>query len=428
MSPEQAKAELDSAEELPISQGQITFIAREVMSRAAEESVPGRGRHRNLPTPLRRILGRAAIPVAAVLLLGVGALWWSRGTSNGVAWAEVASRMAGAKTVTFWMEPHYANPQGDTGHLRWFREYHSDPGWMRREYYDGPVPPEQEQSPLLWKYQIRRIAGPAADEHHIYPLEQRAWHEVTRDYWYSEPNQVADWWQRLGAITSDATREVGREQLGDVSTVVFKAVGKKLWGPPWRGSADTPATLRIWVDTTTSFPVRIRFLGRSSDGTTVEQTMEDVRWNVQFPDDFFDVPQGFEIIEGATRVYLPRGTRLKNGVTFSVRFQNGPVIYTDGDVTSAELIRLSPQGTVEKVFFGLPAEVEKRWQRLAAKIQQEDLAIATPRPVLYTFTNEIDEQLEYWHAHSAPRAFDVSALGKTEEQFVADYLEMPLRE
>ena len=369
----------------------------------------------------RRVRWSAAAAVAAAVVLVIG--FWpgkaGRGPGNGIAWADVAQQLATVKNVSFWMEPRYVSADGNPGHLPWFREYHQDPSLMRREYYGkgndyAPKPPDQRETPILRDYEIRRINGQEQQWYNVYPGTKKVLHDITFGYPHDRTFQVQDWWNRLQEISSDAAKKVGDQVIGGKSTIVFEAAADKLWGYPSEKGAVT--NLRIWVDRSTSLPVRVQFTGKYPNGTFVEQTMEDMRWDVDLPADFFMPPVDFTMQEHMRHFYLPEGTRLKDGVRVRLYAENGFEIFNETQVEGVECMRASAQGIVIDVHFGLPQEMRNRWQQTWPKIEGG---------LFYDFNGELTANRDGWHTHTFPKDLDLSKLGLTVEQFQTKYLQMP---
>jgi outer membrane lipoprotein-sorting protein len=366
---------------------------------------------------------RSIVGVAASIAIVVAFAWFFVASSGGPAWADVAARLATVRNVGFWMQPHSVGADGHADHLPWFREYHQDPGLMRREYYgvsdgrESPTPPQQKEPVPLESYQICRIEG---DRQQWYDVNvpskfRHVEHHVTIGYSHDRTYQAQDWWNRLQEISSDAARKVDVQVLGDKPCTVFEADVDKLWGYPSQKGAVTK--LRIWVDKGPSLPVRVQFTGRYPDGTTVEQTMEDMRWDQNLPAEFFVPPTGYPTLELGTSIYLPEGTRLKDGVRARLYAENGFEIFNETQVERVTSMAASAQGIVGRVNIRPSQEFCDRWQQIWPKIGDGKL--------LYDFNGELTADYGTWHTHSFPVGFDLSGLGLTAEQFQSKYLEMP---
>ncbi len=371
----------------------------------------------------RRRIMRSIFGVAASIAIVIALAWFLVASSGGPAWADVVARLATVRNVGFWMQPRYVGADGKADHLPWFREYHQDPGLMRREYYgtsdgrESPIPPQQTEPAPLESYQICRIERDKQQWYdvNVHSRFRHILHHVAIGYPHDRPYQVQDWWNRLQEIRSDAARKAGEETIGGMPCIVFEAAVDKLWGYPSQKGAVTK--LRIWVDKGTLLPLRVQFTGRYPDGLSVEQTMEDMRWDQDLPADFFVPPANYPTGEGGTSIYLPEGTRLKDGVRARLYAENGFEIFNETQVERVEYLKASPQGIVGRVDILPPQEFRDRWQEVWPKISDGKL--------LYDFNGELTGDYGTWHTHSFPRGFDLSQLGLTVEQFEAKYLEMP---
>jgi hypothetical protein len=433
--PAQADADYDAAGQAPLSGDQIDAIIRGALQ-ATRATPPATLTTEEGPPPARisirsRRIVRSTMGLAAAMALAA-VLLWAFSASNGPAWADVVGRLASVRNVTFWIEPRYVSADGRPGHLPWFREYHQDPDLMRREYYgaydkdnarkpltppysEAPKPPDQTGPLPLREYQIRKIAGNEQQWYYVFPQERRATHHVTIGSPHERTYQVQDWWNRLKDIQASETHRVGEEVLRGNAVVVFEAGGvEKFWG--YAAEPGTVTKLRVWVDKATALPVRVQFVGNYPDGSSVDQTMEDMRWDLDLPGDFFTPPTDYVVTENRTNIYLPPGTRLKAGVTFRLYDEKGFEIYNQSQVEAVTFLQVSPQGIVGRVDLMPPNELKNRWQKIWPRIQGK---------LYFDFNGELVEKLDIWHTHTFPWNIDVSRLALTREQFAQRYLDMP---
>ncbi len=332
----------------------------------------------------------------------------------------VASRPSVPHSLSFWMEPKSVRPGQSEDRLPWFRMHYRDPGLMRWEYFDGPIPPKQREPARLAHYRIPRVIGDAFHDYTVNLRGERTVVEYCVRYGEkraSEPNRVADWWQRIGEITSDPTNKLGREIVRGVVTRVYEVVGEKLWGPPVRDPSECTSTFRVWVGERTQLPVRTRWQGRYRDGLVVTHTMEDMRWDPEFPEGFFEVPKGCEILRLSDSYTLSPERPLAAGVTFRCHVEDGPVVCTQSELAVSR-IEVRPLGYVGRVFFRYASAVEKRWREIHGRFARA--------PVLWDLNGDIRIRRDGYRSKSRPpNGFDISSLRVSRRQFMRDYLANP---
>lgn len=150
-------------------------------------------------------------------------LGWASTEVVGEQTAKPSSSPAAPRSVSFWIEPSTASADGSKNALPWFREHYRDPDLMRREYYDGPIPPEQKAPVPLGHYELRNLVDVELRCDDVHPNRKPVAierHVMRGDRYRRMPYNVADWWKQIQAIVTNPACKVGQERVTGLVTTV----------------------------------------------------------------------------------------------------------------------------------------------------------------------------------------------------------------
>jgi hypothetical protein len=383
-------------------------IVEAVMQRVAKISfAPARTKSIVRLTSLvrgRRIAAAAA--VIAVVLIGYALL--PARHSNQIVWADVLQRITQAKTMAFW---HFAGGERT-------RVWMKDPGSLRLERYDQKAASQPSRALLPSEVEISPVPGTEWDLAVWRPADKTACRRRSVGCpTFERRALVATYWANLRKMSANKTRRVGQEKLGRASTVIFEAPAQELLAP--LPNAVT-GTARMWVDEATGEPVQLELRYREP-GDAEERVVlaSDIRWDVPITDDLFQMPQLDDqwTVTDVLAVCFSN-QRLKPGVTFRLGSPNQPPIATEADMecVSGGDAQVTTPGDTERrtVYFRLTQAASERVKAYTGAHIGEVM--------LLNFNNQVEDRQQIMAPWSTGLACDITSLGKSLEQFEADYL------
>ena len=403
-------------------------IADEVMRRIERRS-PGEhptGRARRFSILRTRTLKwLAAAAVAAAILLAMRL--WPDASSNGIAWADVARRINDAKTLVISGRIEERNVSLGWRSTRMWKFYFKDPGRSRVEHY-----PHTTSQPAGARRRPEIIIHVAAQPGVLIGLQLSPSHpdryKGYRSVMTSEAeesrvrNRAADYWTRLKAITEDQTRRIGTREIDGVTTVGFEAPVQAIipdLGPEVDYSLD--GYVRVYARKDTAVPVLVELHYRDSEGTVSDHVFDEIQWDVPLSDELFDVSGkgDFDLVQDArqTSVLFSR-TRLRPSVKVRIGLAEGPPVITEADIEairfgSVSEYLLGQQGRKVTVSPLLSEAAKEKLRRFTKEHLREHLVI--------DFNGEVRTEVPIMGGFSAVQ-LDITALGKTLEEFEQEYL------
>jgi len=372
--------------------------------------------------PLSWAAAAAAVLVVALLVL------WPGGMQGSPAWADVAGRLAEARSVIAWAAIETIPPSGGTRitHARLFQQ---DPGMTRTEIFSAaepaPVPAEPVPPEAIESIAIMVRSPEQSTITRLYPGERRA-ERTTLSYSGKvlearermPGDMVAEMFGRLRALTADQARLVGEREIGGHPAVGFAARITELLG----GGAAPPldGTVRVWASRDTALPLEVEVEFTDPGGTAHHTVYGPIEWNPPLDRELFTPPDldGWWVTGDEIREVWFSRNALRAGVRLSIGPAGGPALMTERDVDAvlfARTVRESGAAAPRMAIFLAPTpEGVRNVRSYTAAHLGETLQV--------DFNGETRYGIRIGGVIGAEMQLDVSALGLTPEEFEERYL------
>ena len=302
--------------------------------------------------------------------------------------------------------------------------YLKDPGRSRIESYRQPTSRPAGARRLPAEIRIHVDQPDVSTKLNLYLRYDRyEGHRIVRQFQASYVrNAAADIWTRLKTIAEDQTRRIGTREIGGVTTVGFEAPIQAIIpdpGPEVDYSLD--GYVRVYARKETAVPVLVEIRHRDNQDVVTNYVFDEIQWGVPLSDELFDVSGkgDFDLVQDArqTNVRFSR-TKLRPSVKVRIGLAEGPPVITEPDI---EAIRfgyvseylLGQQGRKVTVFPVLSKAAKKKLLRFTKEHLRETLVI--------DFNGEVRTEVPIMGGISGV-PLDITALGKTLEQFEQEYL------
>lgn len=400
------------------------LLAEEAWQPAVASLTPKRGRAAMMSTRWSWVTA-----AAAALLLGVF-LFWPGGLQNGVVWADVVRHLDRIESVIARVTID-DTPPGGVRKRSFAVLFQKDPGLSRTEIYASPGVPDADSDEWPFTPDAAEsivITSSGRDEAVVVrmsPHEKVATRTTLSfagaalDARSAMPrDMVAASWARLKEIAADRTRVIGEREIDGISTVGFEANIEDVFG---ESSEPHPkGVVRVWAAHGTGAPVEIELDFRDERGWHHHTRFWDLQWNAPLADGLFRIPDAgdWRILEERDHRSEFSKTTLRAGVTLRVGPPDGPAVFTERDVdavVSGRMIQSAGDAVPRTmIYLTTTPEGEARLRAYTSEHLGEAL--------LLDFNGETRFQIRIGGVIGKGMQLDVTALGKTLEEFESDYL------
>lgn len=381
--------------------------------------------------PARRRSVRAywLTAAAAVLIVAVAILrpW---GVSDGLAWADVAGHLVEATTLDGWVVAESRVPGGPTTY-NVTRLRQKDPNRNRGDHFgvsdSAPRPPFPDSFPSE-RAEWSRITVSGRDRssstHISWP--QRSVRRTTYTYSGTElaardelPREmVTEAWQRLRNLAHDRTRVIGEREIDGIPAVGFETELSAVFGSVAQPMPE--GVIRVWAARGSGAPLEIEVEAQGPGGVATRFRMTGLVWNAPLQDELFEFvpPHGWRL--EAQRVLFAgfEKTSLTPGITLLARSGDGTTLLTESDVvqvaSGTEIHQEIDADPVRTIFLTLTPQAGERLEAFTSRNLDQ--------PVELDFNGEIRYSIRIGGVIREQMQLDITALGKTLEEFEAEYL------